>query len=111
MTISEHVREQKGRESYAQRQVREAQESVADSFVTDKDGRPVPNSQQNIRVALRRLGVVLWHDEFAGRDLVEGLEGYGPALDDPAAIRLRLEIDERFGFRPAKDFFYDVLSD
>lgn len=110
LAISAHVREQKGAESYARRQVREAQESVDDSFV-EVDGKPVPNSQQNIRVALRRLGVVLWHDEFAGRDLVEGLEGYGPALDDAAAIRLRLEIDERFGFRPTKDFFYDVLSD
>ncbi|MEM6623783.1 MAG: virulence-associated E family protein [Pseudomonadota bacterium] len=111
LAISAHVRDQKDRESYARRQASEARESVDDSFVTDKDGKPVSNSQHNIRVALRRLGVSLWYDEFAGRDLVEGLEGYGPALDDAAAIRLRLEIDERFGFRPTKDFFYDVLSD
>ncbi|MEM9204761.1 MAG: virulence-associated E family protein [Pseudomonadota bacterium] len=110
LAISEHVLEQKNSESYARRQVREPLESVDNSFV-EVDGKPVSNSQQNIRVALRRLGVALWHDEFAGRDLVEGLEGYGPALDDPATIRLRLEIDERFGFRPTKDFFYDVLSD
>jgi len=111
LAISGHIHDQKGAEGYARRQVREAQESVEDSFVTDKDGRPVASSQQNIRVALRRLGVVLWHDQFADRELIEGLEGYGPALDDPAAVRLRLEIDERFGFRPTKDFFYDVLGD
>ncbi|MBZ8118272.1 virulence-associated E family protein [Roseovarius sp. LXJ103] len=111
LAISGHIHDQKGAEGYARRQVREAQESVEDSFVTDKDGKPVASSQQNIRVALRRLGVVLWHDQFADRELIEGLDGYGPALDDPAAVRLRLEIDERFGFRPTKDFFYDVLGD
>lgn len=109
--ISAHVRDQKGAERYAQKQARDAWEEVESDFVCDKDGRPLPNNQHNIRVALRRLGVSLWHDEFAGRELVEGLGGYGPALDDPAAIRLRLEIDERFGFRPTKDFFLDVLSD
>lgn len=109
--ISAHVRDQKGSERYAQKQARGAWEEVDGDFVCDKDGRPLPNNQHNIRVALRRLGVSLWHDEFAGRDLVEGLDGYGPALDDPAAIRLRLATAERFGFLPAKEFFHDVLSD
>lgn len=39
LAISGHIHDQKGAEGYARRQVREAQESVEDSFVTDKDGR------------------------------------------------------------------------
>ncbi|MCA3560682.1 MAG: hypothetical protein IOC82_06580 [Aestuariivirga sp.] len=109
--ISAHVREQKGSERYARRQVAKAREEADSAFACDKDGNPYSNSQHNIRVALRKLNVELRHDLFAGRALVEGLDGYGPNLDDDATNRLWLEVDARFKFRPTVDFFNRVLSD
>jgi hypothetical protein len=84
---------------------------VDDAFECDKDGRPLAMSQRNIRVAIRRLGVTLRHDLFAGRNLIEGLDGFGPALDDPAINRLWLMVDERFQFRPPREFFLTVVTD
>ncbi|MFN3275072.1 MAG: VapE domain-containing protein [Paracoccus sp. (in: a-proteobacteria)] len=109
--ISAHVRDQKGAEGYARKQVQDAREEVDNNFDCDKEGNPYSNSQRNVRVALRRLGVALRHDLLAERALVEGLDGYGPNLDDDACNRLWLSIDERYKFRPTVDFFNRVLSD
>lgn len=109
--ISGHVRDQKGAERYAQKQARDAREEVDNNFDCDKDGNPYSNSQRNVRVALRRLGVKLRYDMLAGRATVEGLEGFGPNLDDGAMTRLWLAIDEQFKFRPQIEFFDRVLSD
>ena len=81
-----------------------------DSFETDNNGKTYSNSQKNIRVALRRLGVRVRHDQFQDRLLIEGMDGIGPLLDDRAIERLWLEIDQRFRFRPSKDFFLTVVS-
>jgi hypothetical protein len=48
---------------------------------------------------------------FADRDLVDGLAGFGPEIDDPAMNRLRLQVESAFRFRISKDFFYDVIAD
>ena len=68
------------------------------------------NTQWNMRVAFRKLKVRLMHDEFSGDDIIEGLSGYGPRLDDPAMICLRLKIDATFGFLPNRELFHDVVS-
>lgn len=109
--ISGHVLAQKRPEAYAQRQVARARAEADDAFDCDKEGPPLATSQRNIRVAVRRLGVTLRHDLFAGRDMVEGLDGFGPALDDPTTNRLWLMVDERFQFRPSRDFFLTVVAD
>ncbi len=109
--ISAHCLAQSRSKNYAKRQIERARESVEDSFETDKSGKPYSNSQRNVRIAIRRLGVKLHHDLFAERTIIEGLEGFGPALDDAAANRLWLLIDERFRFRPGKDFFHTVIGD
>jgi predicted P-loop ATPase len=62
-------------------------------------------------VALRRLGVLVRHDIFQDRLIIDGLAGCGPLLDDRAMERLWLTIDERFRFRPGKDFFWTVVGD
>jgi predicted P-loop ATPase len=41
---------------------------------------------------------------------VEGLANVGPILDDRALEQMWLLIDEQFGFRPTKDFFWTVVS-
>lgn len=77
-------------------------------FDRDKDGR-IYHSQANIRLALRKLGVSIRFNTFSRRRVVDGLPGFGPRLDDDALNHLRLKIDEEFGFRLSKEFFYDVM--
>src|SRR5690606_24132474 len=100
-------------ESYALRQIEKAKAHVAmDEADFERSDKGVPyNSQRNIRLALRLLGVVVRHDEFQDRLLIEGLPECGPLLDDRAMTRLWLLVDERFRFRPPKEFFFDVVSD
>ena len=109
--ISGHVLDQPKPEVYARKQIAKARDEEDNAFVTDGDGNPISNSQKNVRVALRRMGVRLRHDKLAVRATVEGLDGYGPALDDDATTRLWLAIDEQFKFRPQIEFFDRVLSD
>ncbi len=79
-------------------------------FDRDEDGR-IYSSQANVALALEKLGVCVRFDEFAERELIEGLDGFGPELDDPAMNRLRMRIDAEFSFRLGKEFFCDVVSD
>lgn len=82
-----------------------------DGFERDERSGAVLATQGNIRLAFEKLGVTLSFDAFARRPIIEGLEGFGPTLDDNAETRLWLEIDERFRFRPRKDFFHAVVFD
>lgn len=110
--ISGHVLDQKRSDEYAWEQVENATAEVAaqaETFATDKDGKPYRDHQGNIRLAVRKLGVELRHDTFADRTLIAGLDGFGPNLDDAALVELWLAIDGRFGFRPSFDFFVKVL--
>lgn len=115
--ISESVLERGAKaKEYALKQIAKAKEQVAlddDTFVMDaKDhGKVAANHQHNIRLAAHKLGIKLSHDVFRGRYLITGLEGVGPLLDDAAANRLYLTIDERFNFRPVRQFFDIVISD
>ncbi len=81
-----------------------------EDFRRDDKGR-IYTTQANIALAMRKLGVTVRYDRFAGHELVAGLPGFGPRLDDAAMNRLRLAIDSEFTFRITKDFFYDVVSD
>jgi hypothetical protein len=78
-------------------------------FSTNKDGVPYP-SQRNIRLALKKLGAMVKYNEFAGRYLIEGLDGFD-LLDDRALDRLWLTVDDEYGFRPPKEFFVTVVLD
>lgn len=109
--ISGHPLDQPKSRQYVARQIGRARAEADDSFDCDKEGRPFATSQRNIRLAMRKLGVVVRHDLFAGRDRIDGLEGFGPPLDDAAANRLWLLTDEQFKFRPSRDLFLTVLSD
>lgn len=109
--ISGHPLDQPKSRQYVARQIARARAEADDSFDCDKEGRPFAASQRNIRLAMRKLGVVVRHDLFAGRDKIDGLEGFGPPLDDAAANRLWLLTDERFKFRPSRDLFLTVIAD
>lgn len=101
--ISDHVRERGGRRvaAYAMRQIRRAHEEVvvADEadFIVDEQGRVLPVAH-NVRVAVRKLGGRLAHNEFNGRDEVHGIAGQGPLLDDRLVNHVFVALEERFGF-------------
>lgn len=81
-----------------------------ETFQRDEDSKIIP-SQDNVDLALRKLGIRLRYDEFAGHEIVEGLAGFGPRLDDSAINRMRFTIDAQYGFLVPKVLFFDLVSD
>lgn len=81
-----------------------------DDFQRDSKNQ-ITKTQHNIRVALRRLGVALSYDTFQDRLQIVGLQDFGPHLDDAAVRRLWLLIEDRFGFLPGKEYFWNVIED
>lgn len=81
-----------------------------DEIDHDKNGKAYP-SQRNIKLALGLMGVRLSRDEFQDRLLIEGLDGFGPALSDAALNRMRMQIDEKWHLSVSKEFFTDVVFD
>jgi hypothetical protein len=79
-------------------------------FKRGENGRPQP-TQENLKLALRKLGVTVKHDQFSSRNLIDGLKGFGPYLDDAAVNHLRLRIDRKWQFLAPKEFFFDVILD
>jgi hypothetical protein len=108
--ISAHFRGQANPKRAIQRVISWARAEI-EEFSLDSNGLPSKSSQHNIRLALRRLGVYVSHDVFQDRLLIEGLPECGPLLDDRAMERLWLTIDEKYRFRPVKDFFWTVVGD
>lgn len=84
-------------------------------FEADSKGKILPNSQENILHALEKMDVKLSFDVFAQKPLVQyPADGNGNSYNGPlvdAVVRsMWLDTDTRFKFRPAKDFFYDVIE-
>ncbi len=79
-------------------------------FRKDDKGK-IYHSQENIEIALERLGVVVKYDRFSELELIDGLPGFGPELDDHAMDRLWLKIEREFSFRPAREYFFVAISD
>ena len=105
--ISDHIYDQSDPEGYAERQVRQAKEDA--EFATH-NGVPV-KSPGNICIAKVKLSVTVRYDKFADRIMVEGVDGFGPVLDDAAVHRLWLTMDRQLRFRPNLDMLFLVISD
>jgi hypothetical protein len=106
--ISDHVYEQSNPPEYAQRQVSRARDKI--TFTESDSGVPHKTSD-NICIAFLKMGVRFRYDRFADRKYVDGLDGFGPVLDDDAVIRLRRECNRRFKFLPSKDMLFDTIRD
>jgi len=107
--ISDHVYDQADSpEHYVRRQIEKALKDI--SLQVGADGKS-PATQANIRVALLKLGVRVRYNQFADRTMIAGLDGFGPTVDDAAADRIWLLMDERFRLRSTKELFYTVLID
>src|SRR5262249_39223788 len=107
--ISAHIYDQSQPQGYARKQVTKAIKQIKFS-VDEKTGKPYP-PQNNIRIALLKLGVTVRYDLFADRMLLDGLEGYGPTLNDAALIHMRLTIERQFKLHSTKELFFDVVLD
>jgi hypothetical protein len=81
-----------------------------DRFERGERGQILP-TQENIRLAIEKLGITLRYDAFAGTPTIAGLPEFGPALDDHAMNRMWLLVDERFKFTPPLTFFQIVVAD
>jgi len=57
------------------------------------------------------LGVTVRYDKFAGRTLVDGLEGFGPALDDAARNRLWMAMERQFRAKVPIELLHRVVAD
>jgi hypothetical protein len=81
-----------------------------ETLARDPKTNQIYHTQANVMLALRKLGVSVSVDEFARQELIRGLPGFGPRLDDGALLELRLLLDDRFNFRLGKEFFSDVVT-
>lgn len=77
-----------------------------DEFRRSEAGKILRDSRHNVEYAISQLGVALSRNSFSGRSLLDG-----KPIDDEATRRLWFAIEERFRFRPTKDFFWEVVQD
>jgi len=82
----------------------------SEDFIVDSHGKILSASQDNVRLALDKLGVVLSFDVFAQKPLME-YSGVTTTLTDSVVLGVWFDVDTQFQFRPTKDFFYDVMTD
>jgi Virulence-associated protein E len=106
--ISDHVYDQNNPRRYAEKQVRDARKKI--TFSNDEDGK-LHKTQANIRIALLKMGVTLRYDQFADRTLIDGLQDFGPVLDDAACDRIWLLFDQWFKLHVSKELTRTVILD
>lgn len=82
-----------------------------DAFQRSSNGAVTPASQVNIKLALSLMQVALSYDEFSDRLMCSTSNDAPRPLEDSIVDRLWLDIDDRYRFRPPRDFFYIVVRD
>ncbi len=105
----EHCQEQPNTPDYVARQIEQAAEEVENEggvWERNPHGLIKVDSQANIRKALDLLNYTLSYDRFAAMELIDDVP-----FEDALTIAAWLAIDERYGFRPNRSFFEDVLLD
>lgn len=84
--------------------------ATASEFALNQQGKPDDHNQENIRIALTKLGYAFGYNALACAEYVT--QGESVALVDDAIInRAWLAVDTAFGFRPSLPFFQVVVSD
>lgn len=80
-------------------------------FVRNSDGLILKDHQENVRRAIRMLGVELSYQEFSERMLIKDGDAPVRPLDDRVVNSLWLRIDREHRFRPTFTFYEKVLTD
>lgn len=100
---------------HAMQRARAGDEGVAGSpedFAIDaKTGRPFPNSQHNLDLAMQKLDVRLRFNQFTRKMLLCRDGERDVIVEDHHVIALRYAIDAQFHFAPAKDELFDFVTD
>lgn len=78
-------------------------------FLEDTKGTIIPNNQENIRRAFKKLDVVLRFDEFFSRATIK-FQDYDGVLQDHVLESVWLTIERDFHFRPTYDYFTVVAQ-
>jgi hypothetical protein len=107
LKISESVVEKPKPKEYAFRQITKAKATIAESISfpdLTRKGLPRP-TLPNTKIAVQLLGVKCRYDLFRLRYLIDShrLETFIGEVSDPALLRLRELIHERFGFDPTTE--------
>jgi predicted P-loop ATPase len=82
-----------------------------EQFICGGEGQIIRVHPENIRIALRALGIVLKQNDFTGAPEIYGMQGATGELTDQVANRVRFLIGETYFFLPPKELFEDVLTD
>jgi hypothetical protein len=107
--ISDHAYGHPDPEDHVKQLVAKTTKSCA--FVTNKRGVPYHNNQNNVRLALAKMGIAVHYDQFAGRVLIDGLPNFGSMLDEAALDRTWLQMEQRFQFKPSKNLLFTIVRD
>lgn len=110
LPISGHVRDQNDPRRYALRQAADARAKVDTGWTYGAAGQIIADDQDNVARAVDGLGYRLSYDVFAMKAHVNGTAGPRREVDDHEVNEIRLAIDREYGFRPTKDFFYDMVD-
>ncbi len=73
-------------------------------------GKPVVNTR-NLDIAMKKLKRQLCFDEFAGCEKIRHGDFDWETIEDHHVASLRIRMEETFKFKPAKDEFYDYITD
>ncbi|MHA2404453.1 MAG: VapE domain-containing protein [Candidatus Kariarchaeaceae archaeon] len=75
-------------------------------FLTNQQGKIIPNNQDNVLKALEKFNLEWWSDVFSHKLMVDG-----HPLDDAVSDHLWLKIDKQFHFQPGYQFYQRVMMD
>lgn len=123
--ISESVLDKKGgAEKYAQRQIENARKFVGDEKRTRgaspegsavgedfarNDNGAIYKTARNVEIGIRKLGGVPYFNLLSRRAVIDGFPGDQGSTNN-ADRYVRVEMDKRFHFTPAKDLIRDVIE-
>jgi hypothetical protein len=71
-------------------------------FRRTSKGEVIPKSFDNMRLGIKKLGYALSYNEFTMKPLAAQDGGALEVLEDPAIVRIRIEIADAFRFTPAQ---------
>lgn len=80
------------------------------AFAVDGTGKPLP-TQNNVLLALDKMGVAVSYNLFSSTAIVTGLDGFGPMLCDAALTRMRLDARRLHRVHVGKDDWNDIVFD
>lgn len=80
-------------------------------FLEDSKGKILASSQYNVKRGLEKIGITLTFDTFSQKPIIDSNgHGYKGPLIDALVTQAWLEIDEKFHFRPSREFFNAVVD-